>query len=241
MPSLLTYCVLFASMLSAIAIRLRWPHLSLQGRRTLQVLAVILLAPALLSYITNWHATNHRLGEIEGWIHIIACQFAMVFFTLLRPRLLTIPTAAILLSLTFGTMVTAPLSGSFRTVPFTERHIADRYYLDTIPWESGSGANSGVDFNLYYKRSPSAYLRRSIFGTRLYDSQCRTADTYATLSEATHTLTVHCPALPASRSDAAESGTELRYFIPHGALSPELARQWREDPHPHDDEERPHR
>ena len=241
MPSFLTYCVLFTSMMSAVAIRLWWPHLSMRGRQRLQVLAFVLLAPALLSFLTKWHVTNHRIGEVEGWTRIIACQFALVFFTLLRPWLLTIPTAAVLLSLTFGTFVTAPLSGIFRNASFTEQHIADRYYLDTIPWESGSGANSGVDFDLYYKQSPSAHLRRSIFGTRLYDSQCRTAGTYATLSEATHTLTVHCPALPVTGPDAAESGTELRYLIPRGALSPELARQWREDSHPHDDEERPHR
>lgn len=239
MPSLLTYCTLFVTAIGALVLRLLWPRLTLSTRRTLRWLASFLLLLSLVSAITKWHVTNHRVGEIEAWLRIVACQFAIVFFTLLRPRLLTVPTAAVLLLLTFGTMVTGPLSGIFRRTSFTEQHIADRYYLDTIPWQSdGPGANSGVDFDLYYKPSPTAHLRRSIYGTRLYDSQCRTASTYATLSEATHTITVHCPRLSPANPDATESGMELRYFIPHGALSPELLRQWREDPQAHQDEER---
>ena len=229
MPSLLTYCTLGATMLCAIALRLCWPRLPLRGRRAWQVLGVLLLAPALLSMLTKWDVTSHRIWPFEGLVRMVACQFALVFFTLLRPRVLTIFTATVLLPLTLTTVVAGPLSSLFRPVDFRDQHIADRYYLDTIPWQSGSGANSGVDFDLYYKRSPSAHLRRSIFGTRLYDSQCRTAATYATLSPETHTLTVHCPMLPAGDPDAAGSGTELRYFIPRGALSPALLRQWHED------------
>ena len=240
MPFFLTYCTLFATMMTAVAIRLWWPSLPLRGRRTLQGVAFVLLAPSLLSPLLKWHVTNHRVGELEGWVRIVACQFAIVFFTLLRPRFLTVTTAVVLLPLIFTTMVAGTLSSLFHPAPFTEQHIADRYYLDTVPWESGSGANSGVDFDLYYKQSPSAHLRRSIYGTRLYNSQCRTAATYATLSTETHTITVHCPALPTGNLDAVGSGTELRYFIPHGALSPELLRQWRQDPHPHEDEERQH-
>ena len=227
--------------MSAVVLRLLWPRLSLASRRTLQSLAFLLLLLTLVSAVTKWHFTNHRIGEAEAWLRIVACQFVIVFFTLLRPRLLTVPTAAVLLLLTFGTMVTGPLSGLFRKTSFTEQHIADRYYLDTIPWQSddaGAGANSGVDFDLYYKQSPSAHLRRSIFGTRLYDSQCRTAATYATLSPATHTITVHCPRLATTDPDSGESGVDLRYFIPHGALSPDLLRQWQQGPSSHADEER---
>lgn len=240
MPSLLTYCTLFATMVCAIVLRLWWPRFSSGRRRALQLLGLILLTPTLLTMVTKWDVTNHTAWAVEGWIRIVACQFAIVFFTLLRPRLLTSTAALVLITLTFSTIVAGPLSDLFRPVTFSQQHIADRYYLDTHPWESGSGANSGVDFDLYYKQSLSAHLRRGIFGTRLYNSQCRTAATYATLSPATHTLTVHCPMLTVSAANAAGSDTELRYFIPRGALSPELLRQWREDPHPHSNEERTH-
>ena len=246
MPSLLTYCILFMTMLGAVTLRLRWPRLSARSRLVLKLMGVVALAPALLSMATKWDVMNHRVWMVEGWTRMVACQFAIVFFTLLRPRFLTVATAVVLIPFTFSTVVTGPLSDLFRSMLYRQQHIGDRYYLDTHPWESGSGANSGVDFDLYYMRSPTAYVRRAITGTRLYNSQCRTDETYATLSPETHTVTVFCPPLAAASVATAgavnaASGTELRYYIPRGALSPELRRQWREDPHPHLDEERPRR
>ena len=233
-------------MLCAVALRLWWPRMSARQQLIFKLTAVVALAPALLSMATKWDVMNHRVWMVEGWIRMVACQFAIVFFTMLQPRFLTVATAVVLIPLTFSTVVTGPLSDLFRPMLYRQQHIGDRYYLDTHPWESGSGANSGVDFDLYYMRSPTAPLRRAIIGTRLYNSQCRTDATYATLAPETHTVTVHCPPLATADTSTAgtehaASGTELRYYIPCGALSPELRRKWREDPHPHLDEERPHR
>lgn len=238
MPALLTLCTLLITMLLAMAARLGWPHWSRRARRSAITIASLLLAASLLSTVTKWDVTNHRIAALQPWVRLVACQVALVFFTLLRPRLLTSAIAAVLLPMTLMTFVTGQLAGLFRTAPYNEQFIADRYYFAAVPWESGPGGNSGIDFDLFYKTSPTAHFRRSIYGTRLYNSQCQTAATYVTLSVEAHTLTVHCPPLPQSAQDSIGSGLTLRYFIPHGALSPELRQRWKVDHQSHDDEER---
>ncbi len=209
-------------MLSAITLRMLWPRLSAPHRRRLQLVAILLLVPSLLTFLSKWDSVNHRVTDIEAWIRIVSCQFAVVFFTLLRPRALTAAIAAILLPFAFSTSVAGPLSSLFRPQHFASHPIADGYILETVPWQSEGGGNSGTDFDLIYKPAHLRFLRRGITGTRFYSTQCDTLAVYAVLRVANHSLDVFCPPFRAPRPRAELSGGHDHYVIPPGALSPAL-------------------
>ncbi len=225
MNVLLTFAALTMTMAVAIALRLRWPRMAAPRRRRLATISALLVTPTLLPLVTKWDVTNQSVQDAEAWLRIVACQFAVVFLTLLRPRLLTVTTAVILLPLAFTTSVAGPLSTVFLPRTYTTKPVTDGYYLETVPWESLPDGNSGVEFELFYKRSPTGLLRREIMGGRLYNTQCRTEQAYATLRRETHTLYVHCPPLPTTEPAAALSGTLLHFLIPRRAMAPDLVGQ----------------
>ena len=221
MPIVLTLVTLVSTLTTAILLRLHWPRLSTRARRRLQLLALLLLAPSLFSLVTKWDVSNYRIADLEVWIRIVAFQYGIVFLTLLRPRVLTIGIAIVLLPFLFTTSITGPLSYLFQLDPVRVVPIADGYILETLPWRGVDG-NSGIEYELSYRPPQFAGVRRDIVGTRFYDSQCDTAATYAVLRPATRALDVYCPPLPLSHPDAALSGRHDHHLIPNGALSPAL-------------------
>lgn len=224
MPVYLTFVTLACTLATAIVLRLRWSRISVRHRVLLQIFAAVLLLPSLLTFLTKWDVLNHRVSDAEAWIRLVACQFAIVFFTMLRPRAITTAIAAILLPFSFSTSVAGPLSSLFRSERFSTQPIADGYMLETVPWHSGGGGNSGVDFSLIYRPAHLPGVRRGIVGTRFYSTQCDTEAVYATLKPATHALEVYCPRLAPPAPLAALSGSHDHYLIPPGALSPALRR-----------------
>ena len=221
MPLVLSLVTLACTLLLAILLRLRWPRLSARARRRVLLAAACLLAPSLLSLLTKWDVTNQRITDLESWVRIVSLQFAIVFLTLLRPRMLTVAIAAVLLPFLFTTSITGPLSYLYQMDSLRVMPIADGYVLEMLPWHGVDG-NSGLEYELSYRPPNLPGLRRGIYGTRLYDSQCDTAATYAVLQPATHALDVVCPPLPASHPEAALSGRRDHHIIPRGALSPAL-------------------
>lgn len=221
MPLVLSLLTLACTLALAIVLRLRWPRMSARVRRGVLLTAALLLAPCLVSLVTKWDVTNQRLSDLQGWVRIVSLQFAIVFLTLLRPRALTISVAVVLLPFLFTTSIVGPLSYLYQADPVRVLPIADGYVLETLPWRGVDG-NSGLEYELSYRPPHLPGLRRAIYGTRLYDSQCRTSATYAVLRPATHAIDVYCPPLPTSTPGSALSGRHDHNIIPRGALSPAL-------------------
>ena len=226
MPFLFTYLALLGLIAVAVAIRLLWPRLSPRRRRQLALFLAILFVPVMLSTLSRWDTTSLRLNAFLFWIRLFAYELCIVLFSLVRPRLLTTLIALILTLPLFSASAVGPASGLFSTGHPVLHPIGDGYFLELLPWSSGPAGNSGRDFNLFYQPARLSFLRRPFMGSRLYNTQCRTAETTATVDLRTAHITVHCPPLTADPA-AAPSGTELDYLIPRGALSPALAHSLR--------------
>ncbi len=218
----LTYIALAGLVFVAILLRLLVPRCSPLLRRRLCLLLALLLIPALLNTISRWETTSLHLNASLFWIRLFAYELCIAFFSLVQPRAFTAVIAAILTLPLFSSSVVGPASALFSHAEPLIRSAGGDYFLELLPWSSGLHQNGGADFALFYQPAGVHFLRRSFMGARLYDSQCRTADTAATINPATHHITVHCPPLSADPA-APPSGTELDYLIPRGALSPALA------------------
>ena len=224
MPVILTYLALAGLTIIAVAIRLLWPRISSHRRRQLLLLLAVLLLPTLLNALTRWETTLPRLNIFLFWIRLFAYELCIVLFTLIRPRLITSFVAIILTLPLFSASAVGPASELFSTASRTLHPVGDGYFLELLPWSSGPGHNSGSDFTLFYQPAGLHLFRRPFMSSRLYNTQCHTLESTASVDARTAHITVHCPPLTADPT-APPSGTELDYLIPRGALSPALARR----------------
>lgn len=221
-----TYLGLVCLTALAIGLRLAWPRLGRRPRRWFVIALGLLLLPSLLSTASRWETSSSHLNAILLWIRLFAYVLCVVFFTLIRPRLVTITIATILLLPIFSSSIVGPAAALFTAVQPTVHPIGDEYFLELSPWSSGHQGNSGADFALFYQPAHASFLRRPFMGARLYNTQCATLQTTATIDPATAHIAVHCPPLTTDPA-AAPSGTELEYLIPAGARFAALARRQR--------------
>ena len=221
MPVLqLTFIAIICLITGVAGLRLLWPRLPPTTCRLLLLLFALLLIPTILNLALRWDTTSLRVNASLIWVRILAYEVCIVFFTLLRPRALTIPIAAILTLPLLTSSVIGPASSLFSSDTTSRQAVGNGYFLELLPWSGGQ--TTGSDFTLFYQPSRLHLLRRPFMGYRLYDTQCRTAATTAILIPSTAHILVHCP--PLSTDPAAPpSGTDLDYVIPRGARSPALA------------------
>lgn len=222
MPVLATYLALVCLTGFAVALRLLWPRLGLRSHRRIFFVLALLLLPTLLSTLSRWETTSAHINASLLWIRIFAYELCIVFFTLMRPRAVTTSIAVILLLPIFSSSIVGPASALFSSSRPTIQSIGYDYFLELSPWSGGPQENTGTDFTLFYQPAGIHLLRRPFMGSRLYDTQCRTSDTIATLDAATAHIALHCPALTSDPA-APPSGSELDFLIPDGARSAALA------------------
>lgn len=218
----LTFLAIACLIALVVTLRLFWPRLSPATRRLLFIVMALLLLPTILNAVLRWDTTSLRVNALLIWIRILAYELCVVFFTLLRPRALTIAIAIILTLPLASSSVVGPASSVFSSETPSRQAIGDGYFLELLPWSSGPGQTSGSDFSLFYQPPHLGFLRRTFMGYRIYDTQCRTASTTAAVDLHTAHITVHCPPLSADPA-APPSGLDLDYLIPRGARSPALA------------------
>ena len=219
----ITYIALVCLVLATVILRVRVPQWSPARRRQLFVLLALLLLPSLLNTITRWETASLHLNAFLFWTRLFAYELCVVSFTLITPRLLTTAIAVILTLPLFSSSASGPASALFMNTQTSLHPVGDGYFLELLPWSSGPGQNGGADFSLFYQPPGMHLLRRPFVGARLYDTQCRTSTTTATVHPATAHITLHCP--PLSTDPAAPpSGTDFDFLIPRGARSPALAR-----------------
>ena len=225
MPVLqLTFVAIACLIALVVVLRLLWPRLSPTTHHLFLLLFALLLIPTILSLALRWDTTSLRVNASLLWIRILAYALCVVFFTLIRPRALTVPISAILTLPLFMSSVVGPATSLFSSNIPSRQAIGDGYFLELLPWSSASsGHTSGSDFTLFYQPPSLHFLRRPFMGYRLYNTQCRTADTTAVVDPRTAHIAVHCPPLSADPA-APPSGTDLDYLIPRGARSTALAR-----------------
>lgn len=218
----LTFIALAFLVAAAIAIRRLVPRWSPSRRRQLSLVLAFILLPALLNTLSRWETTSHLLNALLLWSRLFAYELCIALFTLVRPRAVTTTIAVILTLPLFASSVAGPASSLFSREQSSLHPIRPGYILDLLPWSSGPGQNGGADFSLIYQPLGVRFLRRPFMGARLYNTQCRTADTTATIDPTTAHITVHCPPLTSDPA-ASPSGTDFDYLIPPNARSPDLA------------------
>ena len=219
----LTFIAIACLVALVVSLCLLWPRLSPAIRRLLFLLLAVLLIPTLLNLALRWDTTNLRVNALLIWIRILIYELCIVSFTLLRPRALTFPIAAILTLPLFASSVVGPASDLFSSDVPSRQAIGNGYFLELLPWNSASsGRTSGTDFTLFYQPPGLHFLRRPFMGYRLYDTQCQTGNTTAAVDLHTAHIAVHCPPLSSNPADP-PSGVNLDYLIPRGARSPALA------------------
>ncbi len=201
----LTFAVLALLTGALIILRLRWRHLSLKTHRILIVCACAALLLFAIPHAADWSTASNRLNAAFYWFAVAAYEFFLLLFTLLRPKWLTTMIAIILLVPILSASAFLPLAELFNPAPHTVVSISPHLISERTPWGTGTGASSGFDLAIYSQPSWTHLLRLRRQGARYYNSQCDSAQAFATLQPDGKHVLMSCPAAPGQRPDAARN------------------------------------
>jgi hypothetical protein len=198
LPTLGVFLALLALL---VVVRLNWSRIPPRIQSILIVLSLIALAVQGLSSATKWATTVYDLNIMIRWSAVAAYEFIVILLTLLRPRWLTIIIAIILIVPLLSASLFLPLAPIFDHSPHRIDSVSDTLITETTSWYSVSQGASGVDIDLFQVTPYLPFLRHTIAGTRLFNSQCDAAGARVLLLPDRASVLFHCPAWPSQTND----------------------------------------
>jgi hypothetical protein len=157
------------------------------------------------TFVTGWSTSSYHLNAALYWAAIAGYEFALLLFTLLRPRWLTAMIAAVLMLPILSASPFLPLAELFNTAPHITVSIGSNFISDLAPWGNGTAASSGFDLTVYSHPSWTKFFRRRRQGSRYFSGQCDASKASATLQPDGKHVLMLCPAAPNQRPEAARS------------------------------------
>jgi len=205
MHVLLTLGIL-AVLTGALAlVRILWRRIPHPVRTLLITCAVIVPAIFAIATATRWSTSSYRLNYGLYWLFIVACEFLLILFTLLRPRWLTSIIAIVLILPVLSASIFLPLTLFFGAPPAATTRIGDNIISERVPWGAGSPETSGTDLTIYYQPRRLPLLRRCLLASRYYGGQCDAWAAYAVVQPDRRSILMVCPASPRLGPDSARS------------------------------------
>ena len=172
MKSLLTVIALLLIAALSLELRRRWPRLTRHAQIRWLVAICGLLLIKLAADAAKWELTTSRLNDLIVWGRITGYVLLVVLFTRLRPHIVTLLIAVVLLLPLLSATVYLPLEGLFDPSPRKLSSVGDRIYLEQIPWKDSGGDNRGVDYVFAQHSRIVPFLQHDLRVGRLYRTQC---------------------------------------------------------------------
>jgi hypothetical protein len=188
-----------------VLLRLFWHCLSSKIHRFVVILACAALSLLGLSVATKWTAYPAVVNAALSWCAVAGYEFFLILFTRLRPRWLTSIIAVILIVPLLSASFFLPLASLFDMNPRTTVSLGERIVSVRAPWGIGTGDNSGVDLDIYWRPFWTPFLQRRVQGVRYFNSQCDARASFAVLQPDHKSVLMNCPAAPNQQASAARS------------------------------------
>ena len=192
MRSVCTMLALILLIVSAIALRQRWPRLSRSARVACLLTAVLLMLTRSLCDAVRWEIAYSRINDLLIWGRIVGYVVLVVLFTRLRPRALTIAAAVVLLLPLLSASVYLPLELVFDPTPRRLTDIGDRVMLEQTSWRRAGNDNRAVDYVLSQRSRRLPFLQHTFQVGRIYRTQCDTDHLSAFFTRRGDVI-LHCP------------------------------------------------
>jgi hypothetical protein len=186
-----------------IALRLRWPRLSLRFRTSFIGFVLLCVALSLLSSATHWSTTSETVNAAMEWSRDLGYIFFVLLFTLLKPRWLTVAVAVVLIVPIVSTTPLLTLGDLFDTTVPIRKDLGDQIQSVKIPFSNQF--NSGADIAVYHRPAYLPMLRHLIFSAHFYETQCDTARVDAEVETGPNPrhVFIRCPASASAPPDSA--------------------------------------
>ena len=184
-----------------VIVREIWPRIGMGGRRVILALAILSILVSAQMFLLGWSTVSPLFNASIRWMAVAGYELILLLFTRLRPRWLTGLTAAVLLLPVLSTSALLPLTSLFERRPPETISLSPNLVLVKSQWDAAGMGNHGVDAAVVRIPSRLPFLRDQVAGVRLYDTQCDTALTSATLDTTAHIVVIHCPASPDHAGD----------------------------------------
>lgn len=186
-------------------VRVFWSRIPRPVRTLLIACAIIVPAIFALANVTRWSTASYRMNYGLYWLFIMACEFLLILFTLLRPRWLTSIIAIVLILPVLSASIFLPLTLFFGDPPAVTARIGGNIVSERVPWGAGSVETSGTDLTIYYQPKWLPLLRRRLLSSRYYGGQCDAWSAYAVIRPDRRSVLMVCPASPRLGRDSARS------------------------------------
>ena len=192
----LTYFVLTTVGVGLVLIGWRWWSFSRAARRLMLGVAVTAIALRMMEMAFHCSPASFRVDAMLCWFSTVGYGLLLVRFSLLRPRWLTIPVAAVLALPVCSATLVLPLTEVFDRTPPTVAQIGGGLYSVRRRIETSPVAVNGAEFDIYSRPAWAPFLRRQRETARLFDTQCDTSAMYAVLLPGNRAVRVTCPDWP---------------------------------------------
>ncbi len=179
-----------------LLLRQRWWQLRPLTRRLALALSFAAIAMEGLLRSSGWSFSSNWANGVLYWAVILGYELLLARFSLMRPRWLTATIGLVLALPLLSASIFLPLGIVFDRTPHTVVPLGRGLYSERVRLNVSPIAVSGVDFDVYTRSRLLPFFRRRHQGARLYDTQCDTAETSATLQPDGKTLLVTCPPWP---------------------------------------------
>ena len=134
-----------------------------------------------------------RFNDLLLWTRIAGYILVVILFTRLRPTLLTVPSALILLLPLLSASVYLPLEFLFDPTPRLRTDIGNRVVIEETPWQRSGSENRAVDYTVSQRSKWLPFLERTYRVGRFYRTQCD-SDTISASLASGNAVILHCPA-----------------------------------------------
>lgn len=191
--------------------RNRWPYLPRAVRHLSVILAILFILNSVFMTARGWATVSPVCNALLRWLAVAGYVFLLLLFARLRPRWLTSLTAIILFIPVLGSSILLPLTPLFDADARQATLIAPNLLFAKVPWNAAGLGNKGMDLTLSRVPQNLPFLLNQINTQRIYDTQCDTAATTATLNPSTHTVLIHCPPF-ADQPSASPHDIKVRIF-----------------------------
>jgi len=189
----LTFGLLGLLTAAVLLLRMLWWKLPIQFRRGILVLACALVLLRVGFIATQWSMTSTRMNAVICWLAVAGYEILLARFSLMRPRWLTAPSAAILLTPLIGSTLLLPLTRVFDWTAADISQLTGPYILEKSPWDTDASGNSGLDMIVFYRPRLVPFMRHLSQRASFGDDECNPGAATAQTDPQRRTVHFHCP------------------------------------------------
>jgi len=206
----ITTAALVSLTAAMILLQIFWLRIPPRSRSFLIRASIAVIVLQAIFVVTKWTTTSDRLNVIINWLAIAGYELLVLLFSRLSPRLLTIPSAAILLIPLFAASIVFPLAHLFAPSSNDYISLGNHRFYKVESWANTGGGNAGVDILIYYHPPFVPFLRHKLQTIPFNDQECNSKAAFALPGPTANTVLGRCPHSPTESAGSFDKLITLR-------------------------------